>query len=41
MIARTAEDRESEKIIKVTITRWLEAIFLAASTTVARGSFLH
>ena len=41
MIIRTAEDRKSEKIIKVSMTRWLRAIFLAASTTVARGSFLH
>lgn len=38
MIVRTAEDRKSEKII-VIITRWLRAIVLAVSTTLARGSF--
>jgi len=41
MIVRTAEDRKSEKIIKVTITRCLRPILLAASTTLARGIFKH
>lgn len=37
MIFRTAADfRKSEKIIKITIMRYLKAIFLAASTILGR-----
>lgn len=40
MIFRTAADfRKSEKIIKITIMRFLKAIFLAASTILERGIF--